>query len=191
MFQHSRHRWRPARARSCGRGRGFTLIEAATTTVIIGVGCLAMLQLLAAGTRANGESGELTTAMNLAGNVRECLTHNGGASKVVAFSDPTTPDNWGVEPGENLDSYDDIDDFDGQTFSPPIDARRGSLGSAYSGWSQTVAVQSLHPDDLKTIIPHLTRPPEQRPISRIIVTIKRADKIVYTQSWLASYAPAN
>jgi len=177
---------RPRRARP---RRGFTLIEAATTTVIVGVGCLAMLQLLAAGTRANGESSELTTAMNLAGNIRECLTHHDGPVKAVAFSDPTVTDGWGPEPGETtLDSYDDLDDFDGKTFSPPIDARRGSLGSAYNGWSQTVTVESVDPDDLKTVIPHLTRPPAMRPISRITVIVKRDDRAVYTQSWFASYA---
>jgi hypothetical protein len=191
MLHHSIHSGSP-RPRGPRRARrGFTLIEAATTTVIIGVGCLAMLQLLAAGTRANGESSELTTAMNLAGNIRECLTYNGGTSKVVAFSDPTVADAWGPEPGETLATYDDLDDFDGKTFSPPIEARRGSLGSAYGGWSQTVTVESVDPDDLKTVIPHLTLPPAMRPISRITVTVKRDDRAVYTQSWFASYAPTN
>jgi Tfp pilus assembly protein PilV len=173
------------RDRGRGRGRGgFTLIEAATTTVIIGVGCLAMLQLLAAGTRANGESGELTTAMNLAGNIRECLTG-------VTFSDLDDADNWGPEAGEaTVGSFDDLDDFDGMTLSPPVDARRASMGSAFNGWSQSIVVQSIDPNDLKTIIPHLTRPPADRPISRITVSVKRHDKTVYTQSWFASYAHA-
>jgi type II secretory pathway pseudopilin PulG len=182
------------RGRGHGRGRtrGFTLIEAATTTVIIGVGCLAMLQLLAAGTRANGESGELTTAMNLAGNIRECLTHHNGPMQTVAFSDVDDTDNWGPEAGETtVNSYDDLDDFDGMTFSPPIDARRASMGTPYNGWSQSIVVESINPDDLKSVIPHLTHPPGLRPVSRITVTVKRYDKTVYTQSWFASYAPAN
>jgi hypothetical protein len=183
---------RLGRALGRARGRGFTLIEAATTTVIIGVGCLAMLQLLAAGTRANGESGELTTAMNLAGNIRECLTHHNGPLQTVAFSDADDPDNWGPEVGETtVNTYDDLDDFDGLTFSPPIDARRASMGSDYNGWSQSIVVESINPDDLKMVIPHLTHPPALRPVSRITVTVKRYDKTVYTQSWFASYAPAN
>src|SRR5258706_13555238 len=110
--------------------RGFTLIEAAMTTVIIGVGCVAMLQLLGAGTIANNDGAELTTAMNLAGNVPECMTG-------VGYSDLTTPTHWGTEAGETTTaSYNDLDDFDGQAFSPPIDRRRKSLGPNYYASSQ-------------------------------------------------------
>ena len=173
--------------RARGRRAGFTLIEAAITTVIIGVGCLAMLQLLAAGTVANGESTELTTAMNLAGNIRECLTG-------VSFSDPppTADDTWGVEADETaLAGYDDLDDFDGKTFSPPIDANRTSLG-LYTGWSQSVTVESVRPENLTQTMPHLTLEPQLRPTSRVTVTVRRNGEAVYTKSWIASYAdPSN
>jgi type II secretory pathway pseudopilin PulG len=175
-------------SRTPRRRGGFTLIEAAITTVIIGVGCLAMLQLLGAGTVANGEGTELTTAMNLAGNIRECLTG-------VAFSDPipTADDTWGPEVDETtLDHYDDLDDFDGKTFDPPIDTRRDSLGAVYDGWTQSVKVESVKPDDLTTTMAHLTLEPQYRPTSRVTVTIQRHGKTVYTQSWVASYAdPSN
>src|SRR4051812_18442357 len=59
------------RARRPNRQRGFTLIEAAMTTVIVGVGFMAMLQLMATGTRSNGDNVQHTTALNLAKNVRE------------------------------------------------------------------------------------------------------------------------
>ena len=173
-------------SRTPRRRGGFTLIEAAITTVIIGVGCLAMLQLLGAGTIANGEGTELTTAMNLAGNVRECLTG-------VAFCDPDVKDNWGPETGETtIDDYDDLDDFDAKTYSPPINTRRDSLGAAYDGWTQTIKVESVKPDDLATGMAHLTLEPQYRPTSRVTVTILRHGKTVYTQSWIASYAdPSN
>src|SRR6266581_3800902 len=87
--------------------RGFTLIEAAITTVIIGVGCVAMLQLLASGTMANHDGAELTTGMNLAGNIRECMTG-------LRYADATTPTHWGPEAGETgVALYNDVDDFDG------------------------------------------------------------------------------
>jgi hypothetical protein len=174
--------WRGAR-RPRRRG-GFTLIEAATTTVIVGVGCVAMLQLLAAGSMANREGTELTTAVYLAGNVRECLTG-------VAFSDPLVKGTWGAEPNETtLSSYDDLDDFDNKVFSPPMDARRKSLGNDYIGWSQSIIVQSVKPDDLKTVMPHVTLDPSLRPFSRVTVNIKHNGKTVYTQSWTVSYVPA-
>jgi prepilin-type N-terminal cleavage/methylation domain-containing protein len=167
------------------RRRGFTLIEAAITTVIIGVGCVAMLQLLAAGTMANGEGAELTNAMHLAGNVRECMAG-------VSFSDPTVAEGWGPEAGEgSVLAYDDVDDFDGSTFDPPINARRIALGSRYSGWSQSVQVQSVDPDNFLTVIPHMTLRPDLRPTSRVTVTVRRNGKTIYSQTWIASYKRAS
>ncbi|MDB5321822.1 MAG: hypothetical protein JWN40_3453 [Phycisphaerales bacterium] len=161
--------------------RGFTLIEAAMTTVIIGVGCVAMLQLLGAGTIANNDGAELTTGMNLAGNVRECMTG-------VGYSDPTNPTHWGTETGETTyASYNDLDDFDGKTFSPPIDARRQSLGTNYSSWSQVVKVETIKPTALQVTTSHLTLTPDLRPTCRCTVTVYRNGKLVYTQSWIAAY----
>ena len=59
---------RPTR-RTARLKRGFTLIEAAIVTAIVGFGVVGMLELMAAGTMANTESTELTTAMVLAGNI--------------------------------------------------------------------------------------------------------------------------
>jgi type II secretory pathway pseudopilin PulG len=175
------YRPQTSRARTRRRG-GFTLIEAAMTTVIIGVGCVAMLQLLGAGTLANNNGAELTTAMNLAGNVRECMTG-------VAYSDPTTPTHWGTETGETTyASYNDLDDFDGKSFSPPIDARRYSLGSNYSTWTQQVKVETVKPDNITVTSSHLTLPPNLRPTCRCTVNILHNGHVVYTQWWIVGYA---
>src|SRR5690349_12927569 len=91
--------------------RGFTLIEAAMATVIIGVAFTAMLQLIAKGTEANNDGTELTTAINLAGNIHEA--------------------------GIRL-TYDSIFDLRG-TFSPPVNAKRQSI-SSMTGWAQVVSV---------------------------------------------------
>lgn len=174
------------RNRASGRRRrgGFTLIEAAITTVIIGVGCVSMLELLGAGTNANKESTELTTAMNLAGNIREAMTGLRYASK-------TSPTHWGPETGETtVTSYDDVDDFDGWTSSPnpPIDARRRTLSSEYAGWTQRVKVECVKPDNLAVSQAHLTLTPDLRPTERVTVTILHNGREVYTQSWFTCYA---
>src|SRR3954466_12644353 len=95
--------------RSCARG-GFPLIEAALVTTIISFGVLAMLQLLAVGTVSNSDGAEMSTAINLAKSVREMMIG-------MPIADPTTPTHWGAEAGENLMGYDDIDDYDGKTYS--------------------------------------------------------------------------
>jgi type II secretory pathway pseudopilin PulG len=163
------------------RRGGFTLIEAAMTTVIIGVGCVAMLRLLGAGTLANNDGAELTTGMNLAGNIRELLTG-------VHYSDPTSPSHWGAESGEtSATAYNDLDDFDGKSFSPPIDARRQSLGSNYSDWTQSVKIETIKPVSLSTTISHLNLSPDLRPTCRCTVTVTHNGKTVYTQNWIAAY----
>ena len=113
------------------RRAAFTLIECALTLVIIGVGTVGMLQFMAAGTMSNAESSELLTGLNLANHVREM-------SRGLKFADPTTPTTWGAEAAETTATYDDIDDLDGKSFSPPLDARRQSLSSSRIGrrrWS--------------------------------------------------------
>jgi type II secretory pathway pseudopilin PulG len=169
------------------RRPGFTLIEAAVTTVIVGVGFVSMLELLAAGTMANKTGADLTTAMNLAGNVREAMTG-------LSYTDPTSPTHWGPETGEgSVAAYDDLDDFDGWTSSPnpPIDARRLSLGSDYAAWTQEVKVESVRPDNLRLVMSHMTLTPDLRPTCRCTVTIKHNGRNVYTQSWISAYADAS
>jgi len=154
------------------RPRAFTLIEAALVTCIIGVGVLAMLQLLAAGTLSNASGAELTTGINLAKNVREMMFG-------LRFADPTTPTHWGAETGENLASYDDLDDFDGLAFSPPIDARRRTLDD-YANWQQSITVQTLDLDRLTTVVPD-----GSMPSARATVTITHNGKYICNLSWLA------
>ena len=152
--------------------RAFTLIESALVTVIVGLGVVAMLELLANGTRANADSTELTTAVHLARNVRE-LTLG------LAFYDPADPTHWGAESGETLTTYDDVDDLDGKAFTPPIDARRQLL-TAYAGWQQTVTVESADVNRLT-----LSVPKGSQPVNRVTVVISHHNRAVYRTSWLA------
>jgi type II secretory pathway pseudopilin PulG len=104
--------------------RGFTLIEAALTTVIIGVAFVGMLQLLAAGTVSNIRGTELTTAVNLARNIRE---------NALRYQ------------------FAQIPALDGESFSPPIDSRGVGI-SQLEGWEQRIRVQPVDPDRLTVSI---------------------------------------
>src|SRR5688572_30803583 len=108
------------RPRSRSRNRGFTLIEAALTTVIIGVGVMAMLELLAAGTSSNVDSSQLTTAMNLAKQVRE-VTIQKTFAEVLAM--------------------------DGDAYDPPQDGS-GLPMNTLGGWQQVIRVQPVDPTRL-------------------------------------------
>ena len=154
------------------RRRGFTLIESALVTVIVGLGVVATLELLANGTSANAESTQLTTAIHLARNIREM-------SLGLHFYDPQTPDNWGVETGETLATFDDLDDLDGKAFSPPIDARRQVLNS-YTNWQQAITVETVDIDKLT-----LNVPKGSEPSNRITVVISHRGRPIYRTSWLS------
>src|SRR4051812_27964619 len=93
--------------------RGFTLIEAAIVTVIVGVGVTALVQLIGAGSMATAASKELTTAVELANNVNEKMQ---GASYATLKS-----------------TYDDV------TYNPPKDALGNNL-TAFDGWTQVIDV---------------------------------------------------
>lgn len=108
------------------RGRrpaGFTLIEAALVTVIVGVGIVAMLRLLAAGTFVNAQSAQTTTAMNLAANLHEAMLRM-SLDQVVAMNNAS--------------------------YSPSVDANLSSINSL-SSWSQTINVQYVQPDKLTSV----------------------------------------
>src|SRR5262245_53309678 len=100
------------------RPNAFTLIEVSLAMVIVGVGILAMMQLLAVCTTQNRAGAEITTATLLAENIRETMAG-------LPLTDPIFGHGtFGAESGQSLAGFDDVDDFDGQTFNPPIDAFR-------------------------------------------------------------------
>jgi prepilin-type N-terminal cleavage/methylation domain-containing protein len=125
--------------------RGFTLIEASLAMVIVGIGIVSAVRLFAACTQENRGSVGMTTATLLANHVREAM--NG-----LSFDDPgTATTTFGPEGGETLATYDDLDDFNAQTFNPPIDAMRQPIASQ-SQYTQVVRVVPVFPNKLSSNI---------------------------------------
>jgi Tfp pilus assembly protein PilV len=102
---------------SCRGARGFTLIEAAMTTAIIGIGVVALLELLAAGTRSNVNASELVTATNLAKQVRERTLQK---------------------------TFDQVRAMNGLNEEPPKDAAENEI-KQLSGWQQSIKVTPVDP----------------------------------------------
>lgn len=172
-MQNTRH----TTSTGCRRRRGFTLIEAAMVTAIIGFGVVGMLQLLAAGTRTNSEGAALTVAVNLTNNIREI-------SLGMAYRDPQLPNQWSAREGignPNVDAplYDNITDLDTVTFSPPLDVRRSPI-AAYGNWAQNVVVQTVSSTHLASLRPRDIN----EPTVRVTVTITRNGQFVHEASWL-------
>lgn len=123
------------------RCRGFTLLEAVLTTMIVGIGITGTMRLAYTCAQQNMMAGHMTTGMHLASHIREAMAR-------LPFNDPLSgPLNFGAEPGELLADFDDVDDFDGQIFNPPIDARRQPL-SGFDAYSQEVVVWPVYPNKL-------------------------------------------
>lgn len=148
------------------------------TTAIIGFGVVGTVQLLAAGTVSNSEGTELTTAVNLANNVREITLG-------MEFRDPQQPGTWSTKegsgnPNSDVALYDDVLDLDGATFSPPLDVRRQPI-STYANWSQRVVVETVATDQLASVRPKDVT----EPTARVTVTVTRNGTAVHKASWLA------
>jgi hypothetical protein len=166
--------------------RGFTLIEAALTTAITGIAFVAIMQLFGACTQQNRVGTNMTTAMLLAGHIQE--TMNG-----LTFNDPILGTTYyGPEPGQTLDKYDDIDDFDNLSFSPPIDSLRRAITNQ-NQFTQTVTVVPVLASQLSSnndptipMVPKTTYTGAARVLVRIFYRAKPTDGAieVYRTTWI-------
>lgn len=101
------------------------------------------MSLAGALTAQNATAGQATTAMLLASNVQEAMAG-------LSFNDPAYANTYfGPEPGETLAGYNDVDDFDGRTFNPPIDAARQPV-TGLAQYSQVVSVVPVFPTKLNS-----------------------------------------
>jgi type II secretory pathway pseudopilin PulG len=175
-----------ARALAPRGERGFTLIEAALATIIIGLGAVSMMQLFSVCTRDNAAGAHMTTALLLATNAQEMMAS-------LAFKDPEYGNTYfGPEPGETLASYDDLDDFDLQTFHPPLDASRQPI-TQLAQYSQLITVMPVYPyqpsantNETTPSIPKTTYTGAVRVRVRILYRLQPASvpEEVYRLSWV-------
>ncbi|MSR40307.1 MAG: hypothetical protein EXS10_00165 [Phycisphaerales bacterium] len=140
----------PSRIHS--RTRGFTLIETALATVIVGTGVLAIVSAQQAFFLKNEWSTHASTAERLGNEFREMTWR-------LPAHDPVTGTTfWGPEPDEtSLEDYDDLDDFDGEggtgtvwssaIGNGPVAAARAVIDKM-EGWSQEVTVECVDPFDI-------------------------------------------
>jgi hypothetical protein len=162
---------------------GLTLMETALTTIIVGLAITALVKLVLTNTQQNRWSQHVTTGTLLAENVREMVAG-------LPFSDSrqgTTT--FGPESGEQLATYNDVDDFDGfdslvrpdiPSGQPvgPVDAARRVITQTVGGvqevppewrnWREQIAVDPVDPNNLNSVYP---KPNTARTCVRVTVTI--------------------
>jgi len=138
------------------RRRGFTLIEASLTTIIVGTGVLAIISAQQAYHMKNNWATRTSTAMLLANELRE-------RTLTLPPHDPITNDSTlGPELDETVAlAFDDLDDFagpvtagigEGTSFNPPINALGLPLADL-SAWTQTIKVEKVPSSEIDTAYP--------------------------------------
>ena len=123
----------------------FTLIEVLIAIVLIGLAIASLVGANTAFTRANGAGANLSTAEFLTEQIRELTT-------MIAVIDPNGgTGTFGPESGENLANYNDLDDFDGTSFSPPISINRQVLNN-FAAFSQQITVENVNASDFEQVV---------------------------------------
>jgi len=133
--------WAKHRRRRCHSRPGFTLIEAALATVIIGLGVVSMMELFGACTTENSTANGQTTAMLLASNIREAMAG-------LPLYDPILGNSaFGPQIGQTVGQFTNVTAFDGSQFSPPIDAARSTIPQL-TQYTQVISVMPVDPTQL-------------------------------------------
>jgi len=149
----------------------FTLIEALIAVVIIGLAIASLVAANIAFTAANSAGANLSTAEFLAEQVRELL------APLPVIDPQAGAATFGAEEA-SLAQYDDLDDFDNKTFSPPINADRLSLGN-FTAFSQQVAVQNVSPTNFDQVVPD-----HGSNFVRVTVTVSHNSEKLIQTSWI-------
>lgn len=124
---------------------GFTLIEVLIGVLLVGLAIVSLISANGAFTQANGAGVELSTAEFLIEQIRELTT-------VLPIIDPNTgTTTFGPEASETVLNYDDIDDFHGANFSPPISASRSALNDL-SAYTQQITVENVNVSDFEQVV---------------------------------------
>jgi len=161
-----------------GRG-GFTLIEVAVATILVGLALTAMMVSAASNTRVNDAGTKLTQAELLAQETREWTLSLPFRDQDVGDRDnPPGPD--GSDPQVWVD---DLDDLMNVTYCPP----RDGLGFAISvlpTWSQTITMTWRDPNELSSTVADGTSD-----VIYVNVDVKHHNKLVVSSGWLVTKKP--
>jgi prepilin-type N-terminal cleavage/methylation domain-containing protein len=124
---------------------GFSLIEVLFAVMLVGLAIASLMAANGAFTKANGAGTDKSTADFLIGQIREL-------TMLLPVVDPQDEISvFGPETGETLATYDDLDDFDAKSFSPPINAERTSL-TQFSAYTQQIMVENVNASDFEQVV---------------------------------------
>ena len=150
---------------------GFTFVEVLIAILLVGLAIASLMAANLAFTQANDAGTDLSTAEFLIEQIKELTA-------LLPVVDPDGGTTFGPETGENLAGYDDLDDFDGASFSPPINADRSPLND-YTSFSQQVTVQNVSASDFEQVVAD-----HGSYFVRVTVSVYQNAQRITTASWL-------
>jgi type II secretory pathway pseudopilin PulG len=149
----------------------FSLIEILIATILVGLAVTALLVASSSMTIANGAGTDLSTAEFLIEQIRELTA-------LLPVIDPQTEMAVFGPEETGLAYYDDLDDFDDASFSPPIDANRNVLNN-FAAFSQIVSVENVNPGNFDQVVAdHSTS------FVRVTVTVVLNAKEISSTRWI-------
>jgi prepilin-type N-terminal cleavage/methylation domain-containing protein len=152
--------------------KGFSLIEVLIAILLVGLAIASLVGANSAFTQSNGAGTDLSTAEFLLEQIREMTA-------LLPVVDPLSgTSTFGPETGETLATYDDLDDFDNTTYSPPINTERNPLND-FAAYSQQITVENVNASDFEQIVgDHSSN------FVRITVRISMNSTEISSASWL-------
>jgi MSHA pilin protein MshD len=157
-----------------GGGGGFTLIESLISVLIVSSLLVASLGTFGAIAGARRVQTDRTLAYGLAdqllNEIMQCY-----------FKDPDGGTVLGADAGETRATYDDVDDYDGLSTTPP-QSRDSTPLTEFAGWTRSVSVTCVRPDAPGVAINMGDSPV----LKRIVVTVKSPRGLTVTLSGLRS-----
>ena len=124
--------------------RGFSLIEVLIAIMLVGIAIASLVAANSSFTKANSAGTELSTAEFLVEQVRELAV-------LLPVIDPNTGESTFGPEEATLAEYDDLDDFDNASFSPPISADREVLND-FAAFSQQITVENVDAGDFEQVV---------------------------------------
>jgi len=150
---------------------GFTLVEVLVAIVLVGFAIAAMVGASLSFTKANTAGANLTTAEFLSEQIKQL-------TDLLAVVDPQSGTGTFGPEETNLAGYDDLDDFNGAVFSPPINTARETL-SDFTGYTQQITVENVSAANFEQTVAN-----HSSDFVRVTVTVSLNSDTVSSASWI-------
>ena len=158
---------RPFQKRGCKRRRGFSLVEVAVSSLLVGLVLVGAMDCLGGVIRGHMNTSNAGRGPLLAGQLMtEILSQS--------YEEPVDPPTFGresPESGVNRLVWDDVDDYDGWSATPP-EYRNGNVIFNASGWQRDVTVELIDPTDPATVSG------TDQGLKRITITVQHNGQVV-------------